>query len=242
MVSKQIGLPVVIKPFDANQGKGVHLNLKNKNEIIAAFKDASKYSNGIIVEQYISGRDYRVLVVGGKVCAVAERLPALVIGDGEHTIEELVKIINEDPRRGEQHEKALTKIRLDAVADKLLKLNNMTRESVPSVGEIVKLRGNANLSTGGTAVDCTDLIHPDNADIAVRAANAIGIDIAGIDIVTEDISKSVYDTGGAVVEVNTAPGIRMHLYPSKGTPRNVAEDIVRLLFPDDSAANFPLFR
>lgn len=240
MVSKQIGLPVVIKPFDANQGKGVHLNLKNKNEIIAAFKDASKYSNGIIVEQYISGRDYRVLVVGGKVCAVAERLPALVIGDGEHTIEELVKIINEDPRRGEQHEKALTKIRLDAVADKLLKLNNMTRESVPSVGEIVKLRGNANLSTGGTAVDCTDLIHPDNADIAVRAANAIGIDIAGIDIVTEDISKSVYDTGGAVVEVNTAPGIRMHLYPSKGTPRNVAEDIVRLLFPDDSAAHFPI--
>lgn len=240
MVSRQIGLPVVIKPFDANQGKGVHLNLKKKKEIIAAFKDAAKYSNGIIVEQYISGRDYRVLVVGGKVCAVAERLPALVTGDGEHTIEELVKILNEDPRRGEQHEKALTKIRLDAVADKFLKLHHMTRESIPAAGEVVKLRGNANLSTGGTSIDCTDLIHPDNADIAVRAANAIGIDIAGIDIVTEDIAKSIYDTGGAVVEVNTAPGIRMHLYPNEGTPRNVAEDIVNWLFPDDSAAHFPI--
>jgi cyanophycin synthetase len=240
MVSKQIGLPVVIKPFDANQGKGVHLNLKTKEEIIAAFRDASKYSNGIIVEQFISGRDYRVLVVGGKVSAVAERLPALVIGDGKHTIEELVKIINEDPRRGEEHEKSLTKIRLDDVTDKFLKLSGMTRKSVPADGEIVKLRGNANLSTGGTSVDCTDLIHPDNAEIAVRAANAIGIDIAGIDIVTEDISKSIYETGGAVVEVNTAPGIRMHLYPSKGTPRNVAKDIVDLLFPDDSAAHFPI--
>ncbi len=240
MVSKQIGFPVVIKPFDANQGKGVHLNLKNKNEIIAAFKDASRYSNGIIVEQYISGQDYRVLVVGGKVCAVAKRLPALVTGDGKHTIEELVTILNEDPRRGEQHEKPLTKIRLDAVADKILKTNDMTRESIPAAGEIVKLRGNANLSTGGTAVDCTDRIHPDNAEIAIRAASAIGIDIAGIDIVTEEIAKSMYDTGGAVVEVNTAPGIRMHLYPSEGTPRNVAEDIVRLLFPDDSAAHFPI--
>lgn len=240
MVSKQIGLPVVIKPFDANQGKGVHLNLNKKNEIIAAFKDAAKYSNGIIVEQYISGRDYRVLVVGGKVSAVAERLPALVTGDGKHTIEELVTIINEDPRRGEQHEKALTKIRLDDVTDKFLKLNDMTRESVPAAGQVVKLRGNANLSTGGTSVDRTDLIHPDNADIAIRAADAIGIDIAGIDIVTEDISKSMYETGGAVVEVNTAPGIRMHLYPSEGTPRNVAQDIVSLLFPDDSAAHFPI--
>lgn len=240
MVSKQIGLPVVIKPFDANQGKGVHLNLNKKNEIIAAFKDAAKYSNGIIVEQFISGRDYRVLVVGGKVSAVAERLPALVTGDGKHTIEELVTIINEDPRRGEQHEKALTKIRLDDVTDKFLKLNDMTRESVPAAGQVVKLRGNANLSTGGTSVDRTDLIHPDNADIAIRAADAIGIDIAGIDIVTEDISKSMYETRGAVVEVNTAPGIRMHLYPSEGTPRNVAQDIVSLLFPDDSAAHFPI--
>jgi cyanophycin synthetase len=240
MVSKQIGLPVVIKPFDANQGKGVHLNLKTKQEIIAAFRDASKYSNGIIVEQYIAGRDYRVLVVGGKVSAVAERVPALVVGDGKHTIEELVKIINQDPRRGEEHEKALTKIRLDDVTDKFLKSQNMTRESIPAAGQVVKLRGNANLSTGGTSVDCTDLIHPDNAEIAVRAANAIGIDIAGIDIVTEDISKSIYETGGAVVEVNTAPGIRMHLYPSKGTPRNVAKDIVDLLFPDDSAAHFPI--
>lgn len=240
MVAHQIGLPVVVKPFDGNQGKGVHLNLKTDDEIKAAFAQASKYSTGVIVEKYVRGRDFRILVVGDKVCAVSERLPASITGDGVHTIKELVDIVNRDKNRGEQHEKPLTKIRLDAVALNVLAKKNLTQDSVPKKGEVVVLRENGNLSTGGTAIDCTDIIHPDNAELAVRAAKAIGIDIAGIDVVTEDISKPIAETGGAVVEVNTAPGIRMHLYPSKGKPRNVAKDIVDLLFPDEESYKFPI--
>jgi cyanophycin synthetase len=240
MVAKQIGTPVVIKPFDGNQGKGVHLNLCTEAQIKSAFKEASKYSGGVIVEKFITGRDFRILVVGGKVRAVAERLPASVTGDGVHTIEELVDIVNKDPNRGEQHEKALTKIKIDAVTLNVLRKNNLTVKSVPQKGQTIALRENGNLSTGGTATDCTDIIHPENAELAERAAKAIGIDIAGIDVVTDDISKSILETGGAIVEVNTAPGIRMHLYPSKGKPRNVAKDIVDLLFPDKESCNFPI--
>lgn len=240
MVANQIGLPVVIKPFDGNQGKGVHLNLKNESEIKAAFQEASKYSNGIIVEKFVTGRDFRILVVGDHVSAVSERLPASVTGDGVHTIRELVDITNRDENRGEQHEKPLTKIRLDAVAMNVLQKNKMSEDFIPKQGQRVVLRENGNLSTGGTAIDCTDRIHPDNIDLAIRAANAIGIDIAGIDIVAEDISQSILDTGGAVVEVNTAPGIRMHLYPTEGKARNVAKDIVDLLFPDEESCRFPL--
>ncbi len=240
MVANQIGMPVVVKPFDGNQGKGVHLNLKSETEIKAAFQEAAKYSNGIIVEKFVAGRDFRVLVVGDGVSAVSERLPASVIGDGVHSIQELVEIANQDENRGEQHEKPLTKIRLDAVSLNVLQKNKMDADFVPKQGRQVVLRENGNLSTGGTAIDCTDRIHPDNVDLAIRAANAIGIDIAGIDIVTQDISQSILETGGAVVEVNTAPGIRMHLYPTKGTPRNVAKDIVDLLFPDEESCRFPI--
>lgn len=240
MVANQIGMPVVIKPFDGNQGKGVHLNLKNEAEIRAAFQEASKYSGGVIVEDYVTGKDYRILVVGGEVRAVAERLPAAVTGDGKHTIEELVEIINLDENRGAAHEKPLTKIKLDAVALNVLKKKGLDVSSVPADGETVTLRENGNLSTGGTAIDCTDIIHPDNSEIAVRAANAIGVDIAGIDIVAEDISKSILSSSGAVVEVNAAPGIRMHLYPSVGRPRNVAKDIVDMLYPDEESARFPI--
>ena len=238
--ANNIGYPVVIKPFDGNQGKGVFLNLDTEEAVKEAFKEASKFSTGIIVEKFITGRDYRVLVVGNKVSAVCERIPALVIGDGIHTINELVDIVNADENRGEDHEKALTKIKLDAIALSLLEKNGMTINTVPEEGEIVKLRENGNISTGGTAFECSDIIHPDNAELAIQAANAIGIDIAGIDFVTEDISKSLFETGGAIVEVNTAPGIRMHLYPSKGTPRNVAKDIVDLLFPSEDSYTFPL--
>ena len=240
MVANQIGMPVVVKPFDGNQGKGVHLNLKSEAEIKAAFQEAAKYSNGIIVEKFVAGRDFRVLVVGDGVSAVSERLPASVTGDGVHSIQELVEIANQDENRGEQHEKPLTKIRLDAVSLNVLQKNKMDADFVPKQGRQVVLRENGNLSTGGTAIDCTDRIHPDNVDLAIRAANAIGIDIAGIDIVTQDISQSILETGGAVVEVNTAPGIRMHLYPTKGTPRNVAKDIVDLLFPDEESCRFPI--
>lgn len=238
--ANQIGFPVVLKPFDGNQGKGVFLNLNTEEAVKEAFKEASKYSNGIIVEAFISGRDYRVLVIGNKISAVCERIPALVIGDGVHTVRELVSIVNLDKNRGEHHEKALTKISLDAIAQNLLAKNGITVDTIPAGGEIVKLRENGNISTGGTASECTESIHPENADFAIRAASAIGIDIAGIDFVTEDISKPLNETGGAIVEVNTAPGIRMHLYPSVGTPRNVAADIVDLLFPNEEAYLFPL--
>lgn len=240
MVARQIGTPVVIKPFDGNQGKGVHLNLNTEEEIKSAFKEASKYSNGILVEQYVPGRDYRILVIGNEVRAVSERLPASVTGDGLHSVSELVELVNSDPDRGEQHEKKLTKIKLDNVALNVLKKHGMTVDSIPEKDQLAPLRENGNLSTGGIAIDRTDLIHPDNAEIAVRAANAIGIDIAGIDIVAEDISKSILDEGGAVVEVNTAPGIRMHLYPSVGKPRNVASNIVDMLFPTPQSMQFPL--
>ncbi|MCX7614382.1 MAG: cyanophycin synthetase [Clostridiales bacterium] len=240
MIANQIGMPVVLKPFDGNQGKGVFLNLTKDSEIKAAFREASKFSNGIIVEKYITGKDYRILVVGDKVTAVAQRLPACVIGDGKHTIEELVEITNRDPNRGDQHEKKLTKIRLDTVSIEVLKKKGLNIHSIPLKGEEISLRNNGNLSTGGTAIDCTDKIHPDNTEIAIQAAQAIGIDIAGIDIVAEDISKSILDTDGAVVEVNTAPGIRMHLYPSIGKPRNVAKDIIDMLFPNEESCHFPI--
>ncbi len=240
MAANQIGKPVVIKPFDGNQGKGVHLCLRTDDEIRAAFQDATRFSNGIIVEKYVKGRDFRILVVGNRVCAVSERLPAGVTGDGRHTVSELVDLINLDPNRGEQHQKPLTRITLDNIAVNLLKKHGLKPESVPEEGRVVPLRENGNISTGGTAIDKTELIHPENAEIAVQAAGAIGIDIAGIDIVTDDISKSILDTGGAVVEVNTAPGIRMHLFPSEGTPRNVAKDIVDLLFPDEESVRFPI--
>lgn len=240
MVANQIGMPVVIKPYDGNQGKGVFLNLKTNEEIKEAYREASKFSNGIIVEKFVKGRDFRILVVGDKVCAVAERLPASVTGDGKHTIKELVDIVNSDENRGESHEKALTKIKLDSVSRNLLRKNGLTEDSIPEPGQVVVLRQNGNLSTGGTAIDCTDIIHPENAQLAVSAAKAIGIDIAGIDVVAEDISKPITETGGAIVEVNTAPGIRMHLYPSVGKPRNVAKDIVDLLFPKEEDYNFPI--
>jgi len=240
IAANQIGMPVVIKPFDGNQGKGVYLNLNTEDEIRYAFREASKYSTGVIVEKYVKGRDYRILVVGNKVSAVAVRLPAMVTGDGIHTIRELVEIVNQDENRGEHHEKPLTKIKLDSVAENILAKIGMNFDSIPEKGQVVKLRTNGNLSTGGTAIDCTDIIHPENAELAILAANSIGIDIAGIDVVIDDISKSIIDTGGAIVEVNTAPGIRMHLYPSQGKPRNVAADIVDLLFPNPESYNFPI--
>jgi cyanophycin synthetase len=240
MAAVQLGAPVVIKPLDSNQGKGVRLNLTNPDEIAEAFLSASQYSGGVIVERYVTGEDYRVLVVGGAVRAVSRRVPACVTGDGRQTIRELIDAVNLDPNRGEKHEKPLTKLRLDAAAVSFLKRSGRTPETVVPAGETVFLRANGNISTGGTAIDCTDLIHPDNAELAVRASAALGIDIAGIDIVAEDISKSILETGGVIVEVNTAPGIRMHLYPAEGAPRNVARDIVDFLFPDEKSVLFPI--
>lgn len=240
IAARQIGMPVVLKPFDGNQGKGVVLNLNDEKEIKKAFREDCKYSTGVIVEQFVQGSDYRILVVGGKVSAVAKRLPAMVTGDGAHTVRELVDLVNQEEQRGESHEKPLTKIKLDGISAAILKNEGLTADSVPEKDRVVRLRANGNLSTGGTAIDCTDEIHPENARLAVLAAKVVGIDIAGIDVVTSDISKPISETGGVFVEVNTAPGIRMHLYPSEGKPRSVAKDIVDYLFPSEELTRFPL--
>lgn len=235
-----IGFPVVIKPCDGNQGKGVSLNLLDEADVRTAFRVASVYSHKIIVEKFIKGRHYRVLVVNGRACAVSERIPAHVVGDGIHTIRELIDIVNEDPIRGEQHEKPLTRIKIDPVVIMVLARQRLTLESVPEKGRQIFLRENGNLSTGGTAVDVTDKIHPENALLAERAVKLIGLDVAGVDITTEDISLPVCETGGAVIEVNAAPGIRMHHYPVQGEPRNVAADIVDMLFPAGRESRIPI--
>jgi len=238
--ARGIGFPVVLKPYNGNQGKGVALNLKNEDQVRRAYTEAAKFCRTVIVEKHISGRDYRVLVVGGKVAAVAERRPPMVTGDGIHTIKELVDIENENPLRGDDHEKPLTKIKLDAIAKQVLERYGVDENYIPAVGESVILRDNGNLSTGGTARDCTDLIHPYNCDIAVKAAKVIGLDIAGIDITAEDISMPLKDTNGAVIEVNAAPGLRMHLFPTEGKKRDIAGQILDMMFPEGSQCTIPI--
>ncbi|TYP51655.1 cyanophycin synthetase [Thermosediminibacter litoriperuensis] len=237
--AKELGFPVVVKPVDGNQGMGVSLNLKSDAEVAEAFRLAAGYSPRIIVERYIRGRHYRVLVVGGRFVCAAERIPAHVVGDGIRSIRDLIEEVNRDPMRGEKHEKPLTKIKVDPVVLRVLARRGYTLDTVPGKGEVVFLRENGNLSTGGTAVDVTDLVCPENRLTAERAAAMVGLDVAGIDITTEDISIPIGESGGAVIEVNAAPGIRMHLYPSMGKPRPAAKAIVDMLFPQEPR-RFPL--
>jgi cyanophycin synthetase len=239
-IAKEIGFPVVIKPCDVNQGKGVTLNISNESQVRFAYKEANKYCRAVIVEKYIEGTDYRVLVVGDKVSAVAERKPPSITGDGKHTIRELIDIENSNPERGEGHEKPLTKIKIDSVVLQNLNMMGINESYVPAEGENIILRGNGNLSTGGKARECTEEIHPLNKIMAVKAAKAIGLDIAGIDIKTIDISVPIVQNGGAILEVNAAPGLRMHIYPSEGKRRDVAKDIVSLLFPEGSKHSIPI--
>ncbi|HEY0134336.1 MAG TPA: Mur ligase family protein, partial [Nannocystis sp.] len=196
--------------------------------------------NSIIVETYIPGHDHRILVIGGRVIAVAKRVPGHVVGDGERTITQLVELVNSDPRRGIGHEKVLTRIELDHQARRLLELRGYTPESIPAPGEEVYLRSTGNLSTGGTAIDLTDETHPDNREMAIRAANAIGLDIAGIDFITPDISRSYREVGGAICEVNAAPGFRMHVAPTEGTPRDPAGPVMDMLFPPGTPSQIPI--
>ncbi|HBF77264.1 MAG TPA: cyanophycin synthetase, partial [Clostridiaceae bacterium] len=186
------------------------------------------------------GRDYRVLVIDKKVAAVALRMTPCVFGDGIHTIGELIEIENKSPLRGFDHEKPLTKIKVDNIVLNYLKNNNMSLNYIPKLHEKVILRFNANLSTGGVAKDCTDIIHPDNMEAAIKSAEAVGLDVAGVDICTGDISKSIYEDKGVVLEVNAAPGIRMHLYPSLGRGRNVASSIVDYIFKDKKDYSIPV--
>ncbi len=239
-IADELGGPVVVKPCDGNQGKGVTLNLTTHEEVRTAFRVARSYSERVIVERYVEGRHYRVLVVGDRVIAVSERIPAHVVGDGVHSIRELVEQVNLDPRRGDEHEKPLTKIKIDPVSLMLLARQNMTVSYVPRTGERVFLRENANLSTGGTAIDRTDEIHLANCELAVRAARIVGLDIAGIDLVTADITQPMIAGGGAVIEVNAAPGIRMHHYPEQGEPRDVGGAIVSYLFPEGTTSEIPV--
>ncbi|MBB6216296.1 cyanophycin synthetase [Anaerosolibacter carboniphilus] len=239
-MANEIGYPVVVKPFNGNQGKGVSLNLNCDEEVIAAYEAVEKYTTDALIENYIKGKHYRVLVVKDRVIAASERIPAHAVGNGKNTIKELIEIENKNPLRGEGHEKPLTKIQIDEVMLLLLRKNHLTLEDIPEEGQVVYLRENDNLSTGGIAVDVTDQVHEDIKKICIRAADVIGLDVAGIDVTTTDISCPLSDTGGAIIEVNAAPGIRMHHYPSSGTPRNVAKEIISSLFPKEKDYSIPI--
>ena len=239
-VWRTLGGRVVIKPANGNQGKGVTLNIATPAEIELAFKIAAEYDERVIIEEYICGRQFRVCVVNGKMAAAAERIPAYVIGDGSHTVSELVDIINMNPDRGEGHERPLTKIKIDAIAVAALGRQGFSPWSVPEKGATIYIKESANLSTGGTAVDATDIIHPQNVLMAERAAGLVGLDIAGIDLVADDIAKPIRFGNGAIIEVNAAPGIRMHHFPSAGKSRDVAGKIIEYLYPDGDDGRIPV--
>lgn len=238
--AERIGFPVVVKPLNANHGRGVSIRLTDKDQVREAFEVAREHSRTVIVESFIEGLDHRLLVVNGELVAASKRVPGHVVGDGKHTVAELVDIVNQDPRRGVGHEKVLTRIELDHQANKALEKHGSTPETVLPEGEVLYLRSTANLSTGGTAVDVTDIIHPVNRDMAVRAAKAVGLDVCGVDFLTDDITKSYRSHGGAICEVNAAPGFRMHVAPSEGTPRDVAGPVMDMLFPPGSPARIPI--
>ncbi|NWG88122.1 MAG: cyanophycin synthetase [Hydrogenophilaceae bacterium] len=236
----EIGLPVVVKPRDGNQGKGVTVNIVSREHFMAVYGSAAEVSEEVIVERFIPGHDHRFLVVGNQVVAIARREPPNVIGDGEHTVRELVELANSDPRRGEGHATLLTKMRLDDIAHARLKVQGYTADSVPPKGARVVLRNNANLSTGGSATDVTDDVHPELAARAVEAAQMIGLDICGVDVVCESVLKSLEEQGGGIVEVNAAPGLRMHISPSFGKGRPVGEAIINAMFEEGNDGRIPV--
>jgi cyanophycin synthetase len=241
--AKRLRYPLVTKPLDGNHGRGVTIGIKDEEQLRFGFAEAQREAKGgrrVIIEEFFEGNDHRVLVVDGKVIAVAERVPAHVVGDGVRTIAQLIEEVNKDPRRGDGHENVMTRIKIDAHVTEYLARSELDVNSVPEAGQIVYLRATANLSTGGTAVDRTNQIHFENAEIARRAALVIGLDIAGIDFIAPDISKSVRQTGGGIIEVNAAPGFRMHLDPSEGAPRDVARSVIDMLFPRGSHARVPI--
>ena len=240
--ANRIGYPCVVKPLDGNHGRGVCLNLWDAEAVRAAWVVAEGESRrGIcIVESFVTGRDYRCLIVGGRMQAIAERVPAHVIGDGEHTVAELVEITNSDPRRGVGHEKVLTKIKVDAAAMDLLAAQGFEPDCVAPAGSMVKLALTGNMSTGGISVDRTLDAHPDNVEIAEEAARMIGLDVAGIDFICPDIASPVRETGGAICEVNAAPGFRMHTHPTVGEPQFIAKPVVDLLFPPGAPSRVPI--
>lgn len=237
---EKFGYPLVIKPIDGNHGKGNTTNITNKEQALKAFEAAKAYSRSVIVERFITGFDFRVLVINHKFICAALRTPASVMGDGEHTIQWLIDETNKDPRRGYGHEKVLTQITVDGSTMKMLEEKGYTLETVPPKGELVLLKTTANLSTGGTSTDVTDEVHPANVFMCERISKIIGLDICGIDIMATDLRTPVSENGGAILEVNAAPGFRMHIDPSEGLPRNVAEPVVDMLFPKGTEGRIPI--
>ncbi len=235
----EIGLPVVVKPQDGNQGKGVTVGITERGQFNLAYDAAAKYG-GVMVEKYLPGDDFRLLVVGDKLVAAARRDPPLVIGDGERTVRELVAEVNLDPRRGEGHGTSLTKIRIDAIAEARLQAQGLTADAIPSKGQRVILRNNANLSTGGTATDVTDSVHPEVAARAIEAAQTVGLDICGVDVVCETVIKPLEEQNGGIVEVNAAPGLRMHISPSFGTGRDVGKAVIDHMYPGGGNGRVPV--
>lgn len=236
----KFGYPLVIKPIDGNHGKGNTTNIINKEQALKAFEAAKAYSRSVIVERFITGYDFRCLVINNKFICAALRTPASVVGDGEHDLNWLIEETNKDPRRGYGHEKVLTQITIDQFTQKMLDDAGITLEYVPKKGERVLLKPTANLSTGGTSTDVTDEVHPANIFMFERIARIIGLDICGIDVMATDLRTPIAENGGAVLEVNAAPGFRMHIEPSEGLPRNVAEPVVDMLFPKGSAGRIPI--
>lgn len=237
---RYVGYPLVVKPVGGNHGRGITVNIQSYDQALEAFRAAKRVSETIIIEKYITGEDYRLLVINNKLVAAAIRTPAHVVGDGKSTIQELVDEVNKDPRRGYGHENVLTQITINDLTLSILKTKGYTAETVPAAGERVILKDTANLSTGGTAEDVTDIVHPSNVFMAERISKIIDLDICGIDIMTTDISKPLSETGGAVLEVNAGPGFRMHLAPTTGLPRNVAAPVVDKLFPNGASGRIPI--
>jgi cyanophycin synthetase len=238
--AERLGYPVVTKPYDGNHGRGISIGLKTPEEVRAGFAAAAEHSASVIVETYLHGDDHRLLVVNGELIAATRRTPGRVLGDGKHTVRELVDIVNQDPRRGIGHEKVMTQLLLDAQAGMMLERQGLNVDSVPAPDQIVLLRSTANLSTGGTATDVTDVIHPDNREMAVRAVTAIGLDVGGVDFLCPDITESYKTVGGGICEVNAAPGFRMHVSPSEGTPRDAAGPVIDMLFPAGAPSRVPI--
>lgn len=238
--ARKLGYPVVVKPLDGNHGRGISINLNSDEEVLQGYAEAKEHSSTVIIEQFITGYDHRMVVVDGKLVAVAKRVPGHVVGDGKSNIEELVDIVNDDPRRGVGHEKVLTRLEFDDQANRLLHEAGYNKDTILKSGEVFYLRTTANLSTGGTAIDVTDICHPDNRDMAERAVKAIGLDVGGVDFLIDDITHSYKEIGGGICEVNAAPGFRMHVAPSEGHPRDVAGAVMDMLFPESTPRRIPI--
>jgi len=237
---EDIGYPIVIKPLDGNHGKGASINVTNWDDAVKGLWHAKDYSRRVIVEKFITGFDFRVLVINNEVVAAAQRVPAHVIGNGKNNIKELIDITNEDPRRGYGHENVLTEITIDKSTERLIENAGYTLESILPEKETLYLKSTANLSTGGTSVDVTDLMHPENVFLAERISRVIGLDICGIDIMAPNLTQSLKENGGVILEVNAAPGFRMHLAPSEGLPRNVAAPVIDMLYPPGKPSRIPI--